>query len=207
MTERIAILGPPASGKGTQASALADRYDYAHLSTGDMLRAAVEAGTELGQEAAPYMERGDLVPDELVLSIVSEELPDDRGYVLDGFPRTAAQLEALDEPLDLVIVLQVPEEESVRRVTGRRVCPEGHVYHVDYDPPAEPGVCDVDGEPLRQREDDSEEVVERRWHEYESQTVPLLDDLDDRTRLERVDGVGTPDEVTDRIAELFDDDA
>ena len=204
MTERIAILGPPASGKGTQASALAERRDLVHLSTGDLLRAAVAADTELGTQAAPYMERGELVPDELILQIVAAELPDDQGFVLDGFPRTKPQLDALEEPLDLVILLEVSEEESVHRVTGRRVCPEGHVYHVDYDPPEEPGVCDVDGEPLRQRDDDTAEIVRTRWQEYVEQTAPLIEVLEDRTRVERVDGEAPPDEVTNRVIALFD---
>ncbi|MDX1622004.1 MAG: nucleoside monophosphate kinase, partial [Nitriliruptorales bacterium] len=170
---RMALLGPPASGKGTQASRLAEREGLLHLSTGDLLRAAVEAGTELGSEAQPYMERGELVPDELVLQIVRAELPGQGNFVLDGFPRTLAQFEALDEPLDVVVVLEIPFEEAVRRVTGRRVCPDGHVYHLDYDPPEEPGTCDLDGQPLRQREDDTEDVVRTRWRSYEEQTVPL----------------------------------
>ncbi|MDX1658763.1 MAG: adenylate kinase [Nitriliruptorales bacterium] len=195
---RVALLGPPASGKGTQASRLAEREGLEHLSTGDLLRAAVEAGTELGSEAQPYMERGELVPDELVLEIVQAELPDE-DFVLDGFPRTLAQFDALDAPLDAVVVLVIPMEEAVRRVTGRRVCPEGHVYHVDYDPPEEPGICDLDGEPLRQREDDTEDVVATRWRAYEEQTLPLLDHLEEQTRLERIDGTGPPDAVTERL--------
>lgn len=200
---KVAILGPPASGKGTQASRLAQTWDVAHVSTGDLLRDAVAAGTELGRRAAPHMERGDLVPDELVLDIVSDELREADGFVLDGFPRTEQQYAALAAPLDHVIVLDVPREESVRRVTGRRVCPEGHIYHLEHDPPEQPGVCDVDGEPLRQREDDREEVVHNRWGEYEAHTVPLIRRLERQdVRVVQVDGLGTPDEVAERITAL-----
>lgn len=198
--KRVAILGPPASGKGTQASRLARRWDVPHVSTGDLLRAAVSTPTELGERAAPYMERGDLVPDELVLEIVGDTLREEDGYVLDGFPRTEEQYAALEAPLDHVVVLGVPEEESVRRVTGRRVCPEGHIYHLDHDPPEEPGVCDIDGEPLRQREDDREEVVHNRWREYRAHTAPLIELLGDQdVPVVEVEGLGSPDEVTRRI--------
>lgn len=205
MTARLAILGPPASGKGTQASRLAERRGISHVSTGDLLRAAAVAATPLGQRAAPYMERGDLVPDALVLELVEDELQDAAGFVLDGFPRTESQYAAMDVPLDEVVVLDVPEQESVRRVTGRRVCPEGHVYHVDHDPPEVPGVCDVDGEPLEQRADDREEVVRRRWEEYEDQTRPLIALLEDEgVSLGHVDGCGHPDEVAERVAAQVD---
>lgn len=204
MTLRLAMLGPPASGKGTQASRLAERHDVPHLSTGDLLREAIAAATELGERARPFLERGELVPDDLVLEILSTRLDPTAGFVLDGFPRTVGQFEALEVPLELAVKLEIPQEESIRRITGRRVCPDGHVFHVDYDPPEEPGVCDLDGEPLHQREDDREEIVRTRWREYERLTEPLLVRLDGEGLLVRVDGTGDPDTVEQRVRRALD---
>ncbi len=181
----LLLIGPPGAGKGTHASALAPRLGVPHIATGDILRAAMSERTRLGIEAERYVVRGEYVPDAVMIGIVAERLqqPDAAaGFVLDGFPRTIPQAEALDavleglgRKLDLVVVLDAGEEALLRRLSGRRICDSsGHIYNVHHNPPLQPGVCDIDGSPLRQRDDDKPETVLRRLGVYREQTEPLL---------------------------------
>jgi adenylate kinase len=203
---KLMLLGPPGAGKGTQARRLMDRYDIPQVSTGDMLREARRKGTELGEEAGRYMDAGELVPDEVVIGIVEERLsePDaDEGFILDGFPRTRDQAEALAEmgiELDAVLSLEVSEDEVVRRLSGRLNCPDcGAAFHEEFDPPAEEQVCDECGGELMKREDDRPEAIRERLSGYTEQTEPLKEYYGDGGVLERIDGEGTPDEVAARI--------
>lgn len=202
---RMILFGPPGAGKGTQAARLLERFQVAHLSTGDMLRAAVKARSELGQAAEGYMKRGELVPDQLVCDLVVERLaqPDcARGFMLDGFPRTVPQAEALGRTLekagitlDLVLVLEVPDELIVERITGRRSDPEtGAIYHLKFNPPP-PEVAPR----VVQRADDTEEACRTRLAKYHAETTPVLPYFEALGIVRRVDGVGTPDEVTARV--------
>lgn len=206
----IILLGPPGAGKGTQAKMLIDRYEIPQISTGDILRAAVKEGTALGKEAKSYMDKGALVPDSVVIGIVEERIqqPDcQKGYMLDGFPRTVPQAEALDEMLnklsaqiDHVVSIEVANEELVKRLTGRRTCREcGAGYHVMFDPPKEEGVCDKCGGELYQRDDDNEETVSSRLNVYESQTLPLIDYYKAQEKIRPIDGVGEIKEIFERI--------
>ena len=180
----VILLGPPGVGKGTQGVRLTEALDWSRISTGDILREACREGTPLGLRAKAYMDAGELVPDDLILEMVKEKVslhPADQGIVFDGFPRTAAQAEALDQVLpavgrrvDRVVVLEAPDEVLIRRVSGRRVSPSGHVYNVHYDPPKVPGKCDHSGEDLEHRRDDHEETVRRRLEVYREQTEPLI---------------------------------
>jgi len=179
---RIILLGMPGSGKGTQAQFLMDRYGIPQVSTGDMLRAAIKAGTPDGLKAKGYMDRGALVPDELVIALVKERVkqPDcAKGFILDGFPRTIQQADALRGAgvgIDYVIEIEVSDEEILKRMSGRRVhLASGRTYHVEFNPPKVPGKDDVTGEPLIQREDDNEETVKKRIAAYHAQTKPLID--------------------------------
>lgn len=209
---RYLLLGKQGAGKGTQAARLATHFGVPHISTGDMFRAAVRNGSELGLRAQAYMERGELVPDEVVIGVVAERLAEDdavnRGFVLDGFPRTRSQAEELDrvlypEGLDAAIDIEVPTSEVVRRISGRRVCSTcGATYHVD-SPPAEDWRCDNDAGDVVQRADDTEEAVIRRLDLYETETRPLLDFYDERGILTPVDGIGTVDEVFGRMLQLI----
>jgi adenylate kinase len=200
---RLTLIGPPAAGKGTYAERLSAEFNLPHIATGDMLRHEVEGATELGRRAKSFMDRGELVPDELVVELTVNRLrrPDAvDGWILDGFPRNIGQARGLDEELgakglELVIALDVPNEEIIDRISGRRVCPRGHVYHVTRNPPQRDNVCDEDGEPLSQREDDKEEVVRHRIEIYDQETPPLLVFYEGRGILRRVDGRGSPDEV------------
>jgi len=206
---RLILLGPPGAGKGTQALALATRHGIPHISTGDLFRANLRDETPLGLEARSYMDAGDLVPDELVLRMVAERLDQgdtDGGFLFDGFPRTIDQAEALealladvDTPLDTVVVFEVDADELVGRLTGRRSCPDGHIYHVTGNPPATPGVCDVDGKDLFQRDDDSEDVVRNRLDVYSEQTEPLIAFYRDRDLVVTIDAMGEVDDVTERM--------
>jgi len=209
MGRRYLFLGPPGAGKGTQAVTIAAELGIAHISTGNMLRDHVARETELGREAKAMMTSGNLVPDDLVIAMLSERLEREDasvGFVLDGFPRTRPQAVALEtlldgEGLDRVVALEVPEAEIIRRITGRRSCAKGHVYHVDDRPPKVDGICDVDGLPLFQRSDDTEDVVRNRLAVYLLNTAPLMDYYSDI--LAKVDGMGTVDEVRQRILEAI----
>jgi adenylate kinase len=205
----LILLGPPGAGKGTQAERMTEDFDLPYISTGDMLREAVKAGTDLGKEAKSYMDKGELVPDEVIIGVILERVESPEaadGFILDGFPRTIAQAEALDEAfaklgrdLTAVILLEVPDEELVRRLSGRRVSRAGRPYHVDFNPPKVPGKCDVDGSDLIQRDDDKPEVVRKRLEVYHAQTAPLVDYYEDKGILRRFDGTLPPTEVHDHV--------
>src|SRR4051794_24164921 len=205
----LILVGPPGAGKGTQAAHLIEDFDLPYIATGDILRAAVKDGTGLGRKAKEYMDAGDLVPDDVIVGVVAERLEHDDtrdGFVLDGFPRTIPQAEALEKrlgemgrSLTAVLLIDTPDEEVIKRISGRRVCPEGHTYHVEFDPPKEEGRCDRDGEPLSQREDDKPEKVRRRLEVYHQQTSPLIEYYDDRGLLQRFDGSRPKGEVADHI--------
>jgi adenylate kinase len=207
---RLVLLGKQGAGKGTQAARLAERYGIEHVSTGDLFRAAAAAGTPAGKEAEQYMNRGDLVPDDLTLRIVAERFAEDglvdRGFVLDGFPRTLPQAETLEDvldrhPLDLVINLDVPTDIVLDRIAGRRVCENcGTTYHVNA-PPTEDWTCDVCGGKVVQREDDTEEAVMRRLELYEEETVPIVDFYRRLGKLVAVDGTGSGDDVFARLVD------
>jgi adenylate kinase len=202
----LILLGPPGAGKGTQAERLVEDFDLPYYATGEILRGAVKEGTELGRKAKEYMDRGDLVPDEVISGVIGERIASAEaldGFLLDGFPRTIAQGEALElalEPLGrrptAVLSIEVPDDEVVRRLSGRRVCERnGHPYHVDFDPPKNDGFCDQDGSPLVQRDDDQEETVKHRLEVFHQQTAPLADFYERRGLLRRFDGSRSPDEV------------
>jgi adenylate kinase len=206
----LILLGPPGAGKGTQAERLVDDFHLPYLATGNMLRAAVDEGTELGEKAKEYMDRGDLVPDELIIGLILEQLQDDKfndGFLLDGFPRNLEQGKALDEALGKLdrgitaaLLIEVPDEDIVRRLSGRRTCKkEGHVYHVDTNPPKHEGVCDIDGSKLVQREDDKPETVEKRLQVYHENTEPLVEHYQEQNALRRFDGTRNPTEVHDHL--------
>jgi adenylate kinase len=207
---RLVLLGKQGAGKGTQAARLAERFGIAHVATGDLFRAAAAAGTPAGREAEEYMNRGDLVSDDLTLRIVEERFAEDalveQGFVLDGFPRTLRQAEKLEEvldghPLDLVINLDVPTKIVLHRIAGRRVCENcGTTYHVSA-PPKDDWTCDVCGGRVVQREDDTEEAVMRRLELYEKETVPIIDFYRKLGKLVVVDGTGDSDEVFARLVE------
>ncbi len=179
----LVFLGPPGAGKGTQARRLSEELGYIHLSTGDILRNAVKRGTPLGKKAKEYMDRGELVPDNLIVALIEEVMPEEGGVIFDGFPRTVPQAEALDRMLerrgkkvDLALLFDLPDDTVVERLSGRRTCPEcGAVYHVKFNPPQKNEVCDRCGSKLIQREDDREDVVRERLRVYRDQTSPLVD--------------------------------
>ncbi len=211
---RVILFGTPGVGKGTQAKILAEKYHVVHLSTGDMLRAALEAQTPLGLQAKAYMDKGELVPDTIIIGMIEQELKSDKaknGYLLDGFPRTVAQAEALDkileqtaQKLDYVINLTVLEEEVVRRLSGRITCANcGAIYNKFYQPPKVEGKCDKCGSTdLRQREDDKEETVRRRLKEYHAKTEPVLSYYRAKNLVADVDANKTIEEVTKAIETL-----
>jgi adenylate kinase len=203
---RILLLGPPGAGKGTQSTRLADEYGVDHVTTGDALRANKDTETEHGTPRE-YMDAGELVPDPVVNEIVVEALADADGFVLDGYPRNLDQAEFLADmvDLDVVALLSVPEDELVRRLTGRRVCPDcGATYHVESAPPEAEGVCDDCGADLVQRDDDTEETVRERLRVYEENTAPVVAHYREAGRLVEVDGTGSPDEVFEALRETVE---
>ncbi|MGH7273634.1 MAG: adenylate kinase [Nitrospiria bacterium] len=213
-TLRLVFLGPPGVGKGTQAQMLAECDSLVKISTGDILREAVSQKTPLGLQAKDFMETGRLVPDEVIIGVIGERLssPDrPSGYVLDGFPRTLGQAEALSKmleahgtPLHRAISFEVPEKELIRRLTGRRSCPRcQRIYHLDFHPPQQKDQCDVCGEALIQREDDREETVRKRLRIYETETAPLLKFYEEQEILSKIDGRGSIEEVFKRLLQVL----
>jgi adenylate kinase len=202
----LVLLGPPGSGKGTQGERLQEDLRLPYYATGDILRAAVREETELGKTAKRYMDAGDLVPDEVIVGVIAEALDSEEardGFILDGFPRTTPQAEALDAKLEelgravnAVLLIDVTDDEVVRRLGGRRTCEaNGHVFHVEFNPPRAEGVCDVDGSPLIVRDDDKPEVIRKRLATYHEKTEPLVDYYDSRSVLRRIAGAQTPEQV------------
>jgi adenylate kinase len=203
----LILLGPPGAGKGTQAERLREDFSLPHISTGDILRAEVTESSELGRTAKRFMDAGELVPDEVIVEMITRRLGagDARdGFLLDGFPRNAEQadalaaaLEELERRLTAALLIEVPDDEVVRRLAGRRVCVKNpsHIYHVEFDPPKHEGVCDQDGSRLIQRDDDKEETIRRRLEVYHSQTEPLIDHYDRAGLLRPFDGTRNPEEV------------
>jgi adenylate kinase len=206
---RLVLVGPPGAGKGTQAQFIASHFAVPKISTGDIFRTNVSDGTDLGLEARKYMDAGDLVPDEVTIGMVKDRLSHDdtsEGFLLDGFPRTVQQAVVLDDMLavhavglDVVLELVVDDEEVVRRLSGRRTCRRcGHVWHLDFDPPATEGICDRCGGELFQRDDDSELTIRHRLEVYADQTSPLIGYYGDRGLLSGVDATGPVEDVTER---------
>ena len=206
----LILFGPPGAGKGTQAARLQDDFRLPYVATGDILRAAVKDGTELGRAAKAYMDAGDLVPDDLVIDLIVERISADDcldGFILDGFPRNRAQADALEKAFErlgrritAVLLIDVPDEDLVRRISGRRVSAKtGRPYHVETDPPKHEGRCDIDGSRLIQRDDDKPEVVRKRLEVYHRETEPLIGYYDEKGLLRRVDGTRSPTEVHDHI--------
>ncbi|MEJ8670700.1 adenylate kinase [Streptomyces sp. NPDC012935] len=215
---RIVLVGPPGAGKGTQAAFLAKNLSIPHISTGDLFRANISQQTELGKLAKSYMDAGNLVPDEVTIGMAKDrmEKPDaEGGFLLDGFPRNVSQAEALDEmlqsesmKLDAVLDLEVPEEEVVKRIAGRRICRKdsSHVFHVTYSQPKKEGVCDVCGGELYQRDDDSEETVRKRLEVYHTQTEPIIDYYKTQGLVVTISALGKVEEVTARAMEALQRD-
>jgi adenylate kinase len=206
----LVLLGPPGSGKGTQGERLQEEVQLPYWATGDLLRAAVREGTDLGRSAKQYMDRGDLVPDEVIVGMIGERIDSIEaadGFILDGFPRTtpqadalAAKLSELGRELTAVLLIDVDDEEVVRRLGGRRTCAEnGHVFHVEFNPPQQEGVCDLDGSELIVRDDDKPDVIRHRLEQYHEKTAPLVEYYDAQSLLRRIDGAESPDSVADEI--------
>lgn len=211
---KIVLLGPPGAGKGTQAKMIQEKFNIPHISTGDILRDNLKRGTDLGKEAQKYMEAGELVPDSVLIGIIKDRLaqPDTNdGFMLDGYPRTIPQAEALSEildelnnPLDVVVNIDVPDEELVKRLTGRRMCKCGASYHVMFNPPKAEGVCDTCGDELYQRADDSEGPIRNRLEVYKQQTQPLIDYYTDKGINANIDGNKAIDDIFKDIAAVLD---
>jgi adenylate kinase len=206
----LVLLGPPGSGKGTQGERLQEDLRLPYYATGDILRAAVRDETELGKSAKVYMDRGDLVPDQVIVGVIAERVCSGEaldGFILDGFPRTMPQAEALDRRLEelgravtAVMLIDVSDDEVVRRLGGRRTCVEnGHVFHVEFNPPQQEGICDLDGSELEVRDDDEPQVIRNRLDQYHEKTEPLVDYYDGRSVLRRIDGAAAPDAVAEGI--------
>ncbi|MBS4535537.1 adenylate kinase [Clostridium sp. D2Q-14] len=211
---RLILLGPPGAGKGTQASGIMNKYNVPHISTGDIFRKNIKEGTELGKKAKEYMDQGLLVPDELVVNLVKDRLTEDdckKGFLLDGFPRTVAQAEALDIELnnlgwslDKIINIEVSKDILVERAVGRRICKNcGATYHVKFNPPKISGECDVCGGQLYQRDDDNEETVAKRIDVYQNQTAPLINYYKEKAILANIDGYNDINKVFDDIVEVL----
>ncbi len=212
---RIVLLGAPGAGKGTQAKKIVEKYGIPQISTGDILRQAVADGTPLGLEAKKYMDKGELVPDEVVIGLVKERLGQDdckKGFILDGFPRNTSQAEVLDRvlgemnmPLQLALSVDVDFDVLMKRLTGRRTCRQcGQMYNIYYNPPKKEGVCDKCGGELYQRDDDKEETIRKRLEVYQAQTAPLIEYYDRKGILKRVNGVGNIDEIFANICAILD---
>jgi len=210
----LILLGPPGSGKGTQGERLQEDFHLPYYATGDILRAAVKDGTDLGKTAKQHMDDGGLVPDDVIIGVIGErvEAPEAAdGFILDGFPRTIGQAEALNEEMEklgrslsAVVLIDVGDDEVQRRLGGRRTCAKnGHIFHVEFDPPKNEGVCDVCGARLIVRDDDKPEVIAKRLDTYHQQTEPLVDFYEQQGILKRVDGDQKPDDVGDRIRALL----
>src|SRR3954447_3210723 len=206
----LVLVGPPGSGKGTQGERLQEDLRLPYYATGDILRAAVKDATELGRTAKEYMDRGDLVPDEVIVGVIAERIDSSEardGFILDGFPRTTPQAEALDAKLTelgrtvtAVVLIDVTDDEVVRRLGGRRTCEaNGHVFHVDFEPPRQEGVCDIDGSELIVRDDDKPEVIRKRLATYHEKTEPLVSYYDTRGVRRRIGGEAPPQEVAEQI--------
>ena len=211
----IILMGLPGAGKGTQASEIVKKFPIPHISTGDMFRKAIKDETDLGKEAKSYMDRGELVPDEVTVGIVKERISEDdakKGFLLDGFPRTIEQAEALnsimselDRESDAVINIEVPEEELMNRLTGRRICEKcGTTYHLVFNPPKVDGICDIDGGKLYQREDDNPETVSNRLSVNVKQSKPILEYYNNKGVLKNIDGSKDIDEVTNDVIDILD---
>lgn len=211
----IILMGLPGAGKGTQATEITKKYPIPHISTGDMFRKAIKDETELGKEAKSFMDRGELVPDEVTVGIVKERISEDdakKGFLLDGFPRTIEQAEALNSILeelgrtiDAVVNIEVPEEELMNRLTGRRICEKcGTTYHLVFNPPKVDGICDIDGGKLYQREDDNPETVSNRLSVNVKQSKPILEYYNNKGVLKNIDGSKDIDEVTNDVIDILD---
>ncbi|TQD25224.1 adenylate kinase [Methanolobus vulcani] len=210
----IALFGPPGAGKGTQAKELSKQYSIPHISTGDILRANVRDGTELGLKAKQYMDKGELVPDEVLIGLIRNRLSEsdcDTGYLLDGYPRTIPQADALTDilkeiskPLDAVINIEVSDDALVKRLSGRRSCTCGESYHVMFNPPEKEGICNACGAELYQRDDDKEDVIRQRLAVYNEKTKPLIDYYDKAGILVNIDGTGAVDAVFADICKIMD---
>ena len=211
----IILMGLPGAGKGTQASEIVKKFPIPHISTGDMFRKAIKDETDLGKEAKSYMDRGELVPDEVTVGIVKERISEDdakKGFLLDGFPRTIDQAESLsqimselDREIDAVINIEVPEEELMNRLTGRRICEKcGTTYHLVFNPPKVEGICDIDGGKLYQREDDNPETVSNRLSVNVKQSKPILEYYNNKGVLKNIDGSKDIDEVTKDVIDILD---
>jgi adenylate kinase len=206
----LVLLGPPGSGKGTQGERLNEDLRLPYYATGDILRGAVREETELGRTAKEYMDRGDLVPDGVIVGVIAERIDSAEaldGFILDGFPRTTPQAEALDAKLTelgravtAVLLIDVSDDEVVRRLGGRRTCEaNGHVFHVEFEPPEQEGVCDIDGSELIVRDDDKPDVIRKRLETYHEKTKPLVSYYDSRSVLRRINGEAAPGEVAEQI--------
>jgi adenylate kinase len=206
----LILLGPPGAGKGTQAQRLVDDFDLPYYATGDILRGAVKDNTELGREAKEFMDKGELVPDDLIVRVIGERLDSDEardGFLLDGFPRTVPQAEALHAGLERLgrsltaaMLIDASDDEVMRRISGRRICVKsGHVYHVDFDPPKNDGICDQDGSRLIQRDDDRPDTVQKRLSVYHEQTKPVIEWYEKAGLLRRFDGDRSPEDVHDHL--------
>ena len=205
----LILMGAPGAGKGTQSAKISEKYQIPAIATGDILRGAIKEGTELGKAAKSYIDAGQLVPDEVVIGIIKEYLASDackNGFILDGFPRSIPQAEALDAmgvQIDVVLSIEVEDEKIVERMSGRRVCSCGASYHVAYNPPKTEGVCDKCGETLGIRRDDAPEVVLQRLQVYHDQTEPVMHHYAAKGKLVTVEGVGAVSEIRQRIAEAL----
>jgi len=204
----LILLGPPGAGKGTQAARLREDFGLAYIGTGDLLREHRQKQTELGVKAQEYMDAGDLVPDDLVIAMILDKVEEDGddGFLLDGFPRTVGQADALTEELDKLgrrltaaLLVDAPDEVVLNRLSGRRQCSNGHLYHVEFDPPKHPDVCDQDGSRLVQRDDDKPETIRNRLAVYHDQTEPLVEYYENHDLLRRFDGTRRPTEVHDHV--------